>query len=252
MSTQHIDALTVISSPTRAEMGRRAGEHAAHIIEQAIAKHGEARVILASAPSQNETLATLVAAPIDWARVTIFHMDEYLGLPDTHPQTFRSYHREHVLRWAKGANFYGIVGETEDPAAECTRYGSLIAEAPIHLCCLGIGENGHLAFNDPPVADFSERGLVKIVKLDSVCRQQQVNDGCFPSLDQVPTRGITLTIPALLHAETLVCTVPGPRKAAIVRRTLRGPVETACPATILRQHSAATLYLDADSAALIA
>lgn len=252
MSTQHVDALTVITSSTRDEMGSRAGQHAAHIIEQAIAKHGEARVILASAPSQNETLAALMNASIDWHRVTIFHMDEYLGLPESHQQTFRAYQRVRVLPYAKGATFYGITGEAADPSAECARYGALIAEAPIHLCCLGIGENGHLAFNDPPVADFSDRAMVKIVDLEHACRQQQVNDGCFPSLDEVPNRALTLTIPALMHAETLVCSVPGSRKADAVRATLRGPIDTSCPASILRRHSAATLYLDAESAALIA
>jgi glucosamine-6-phosphate deaminase len=248
MSTFSADALTVVISPTRAEMGQRAGRHAASVIEQAIARHGEARIILASAPSQDETLATLLAASVDWARVTIFHMDEYLGLPEHHPQTFRAYQRAHVLNRAHGATFYGIAGEKADTAAECARYGALLAESPIHLCCLGIGENGHLAFNDPPVADFKDRALVKVVELDDACRKQQVHDGCFDSLKDVPTHALTLTIPALMHAEVLVCSVPGPRKAKAVKATVHGPISEACPATVMRRHSSATLYLDADSA----
>jgi glucosamine-6-phosphate deaminase len=251
MATFSADALTVIVSPTREEMGKRAGGHAAHVIEQAIAKHGEARIILASAPSQNETLSALMAASIEWSRVTIFHMDEYLGLPEDHPQTFRSYQRNHVLNRARGAAFYGIAGESEDPAAECARYSRLLSEAPIHLCCLGIGENGHLAFNDPPVADFNDPAMVKVVELDHDCRQQQVHDGCFPSLREVPTRAITLTIPALMHAEVLVCSVPGPRKAKAVRATVKHPIAEKCPATAMRRHSSATLYVDADSASML-
>ena len=245
------DSLRVLISPTRAEMGRLAGEHATRAIQDAIIQRGSARVILASAPSQNETLATLTAAAIDWSKVTIFHMDEYLGLPADHPQTFRAYQRAHVLPLAAGAKFYGIAGESADPAAECARYAALLAESPIDVCCLGIGENGHLAFNDPPVADFNDPALVKVVELDATCRQQQVNDGCFPSLAEVPTHALTLTIPALTSARTLVCSVPGPRKAAAAVATVRGPIGTACPATVMRRHSAATLYLDADSAALL-
>jgi glucosamine-6-phosphate deaminase len=234
---------------TRAEMGRAAGEQAASAIAAAVAARGKARVILASAPSQNETLATLIASPaVDWGRVTIFHMDEYLGLAADHPQTFRAYQRAHVLSRVKPAAFHGIAGESADAAAECARYAALLAEAPMDVCCLGIGENGHLAFNDPPVADFADSALVKVVELDPECRQQQVNDGCFPTLDAVPRQAITLTIPALVGARTLVCSVPGPRKAVAVKGTVRGEISTACPATILRRHADATLYLDAASA----
>lgn len=237
--------------PTRPEMGRAAGLHAAQAIRTAIADKGAARVILASAPSQDETLATLIAAPLDWSRVTIFHMDEYLGLPADHPRTFRAYQRANVLSRITPAAFHGIAGESTDAAAECARYSALLREAPIDVCCLGIGENGHLAFNDPPVADFADPALVKVVELDLPCRQQQVNDGCFPSLAEVPTHALTLTIPALLSARTLVCTVPGPRKAAAVRATLLGPISTDCPASILRRHPAASLYLDAASASAV-
>lgn len=249
MTSLSADSLSVRVWPTRDEMGAAAGAHAAQAIAAALAAHGSARIILASAPSQNETLHALLDAPIDWSRVTIFHMDEYLGLPADHPQTFRAYQRTHVLSRIQPAAFHGIAGESTDAAAECARYAALLQEAPIDVCCLGIGENGHLAFNDPPVADFADPAWVKVVELDLPCRQQQVNDGCFSSLEAVPTHALTLTIPALLSARTLVCTVPGPRKAEAVRATVRGEISTACPASILRRHADATLYLDAASAA---
>lgn len=230
-------------------MGRAAAAAAANALNEAIAANGEARVILASAPSQNELLQHLLAAPIDWSRVTIFHMDEYVGLGADHPASFRSYQQQHVLSRIKPRAFHGIRGEAPDAEAECRRYAALLAEAPIDVVCLGVGENGHLAFNDPPVADFADPVLVKVVELDEVCRQQQVNDGCFPTLDAVPRHAITLTIPALLGGRELFCVVPGPRKAAAVRATLRGSIDTSCPASILRRHPRARLYLDTASAA---
>ena len=241
-------SLHVIISPTRSEMGARAGEHAARAIQSAVERNGAARIILASAPSQNETLAALLTAPVEWSKVTIFHMDEYLGLAADHPQTFRAYQRHNVLSKITPAAFHGIAGECADPAIECERYFALLREAPIDVCCLGIGENGHLAFNDPPVADFADTTLVKTVELDAECRQQQVNDGCFPSLQAVPTHAITLSIPALMSARELICSVPGPRKAAAVRATIRDEITTACPATILRRHRNAALYIDTDAA----
>jgi glucosamine-6-phosphate deaminase len=244
------DRLRVIVSDDRAPMGKAAGAHAARAIQSAIERTGAARIILASAPSQNETLASLLAAEVDWSRVTIFHMDEYLGLPADHPQTFRAYQRANVLSKITPRAFHGIAGENADAEAECARYSALLTEAPIDVCCLGIGENGHLAFNDPPVADFADSALVKVVELDTLCRQQQVNDGCFPSLADVPTHALTLTIPALMAARELICTVPGPRKADAVRATLKGEITTACPASIMRRHANAALYLDAAAAAL--
>ena len=244
-------SLRVVISPIRSEMGVRAGEHAARAIQAAVARNGGARIILASAPSQNETLAALLASAVDWSRVTIFHMDEYLGLPADHPQTFRAYQRERVLAKITPAAFHGIAGEKADAAAECHRYAALLGQAAIDVCCLGIGENGHLAFNDPPVADFTDAALVKVVELDAECRQQQVNDGCFPTLAAVPTHAITLTIPALMSAREIICSVPGSRKAAAVKATMRDPITTACPATILRRHPNAALYLDGDSAELL-
>ena len=157
------ESLQVVISPTRSELGARAGAHVARAIQAVVESSGAARIILASAPSQNETLAALLASAVDWSRVTIFHMDEYLGLPADHPQTFRAYQRERVLSKITPAAFHGIAGECAAPAAECARYSALLREAPIDVCCLGIGENGHLAFNDPPVADFADSALVKLV-----------------------------------------------------------------------------------------
>jgi glucosamine-6-phosphate deaminase len=245
------DNLLVTVADNREALGKLAADDAAGKLNATVSTRGSARVILASAPSQNELLAALVASGVDWPRVTIFHMDEYVGLPADHPATFRAYQREHALSRIKPAAFHGIRGEAADSAAECERYTALLREAPIDLVCLGIGENGHLAFNDPPVADFNDPAWVKPVELDHLCRQQQVNDGCFPSLDAVPRTALTLTIPALLSARAIVGAVPGPRKASAVRDTLTGAISTACPASILRKHSNAALYLDRESAALL-
>ena len=245
-----VDQLQVKVFRDRASMGAAAAAAAANILRAAIQKQGAARIIVASAPSQNELVAGLAAAPeIDWRRVTIFHMDEYVGLPATHPASFRNYQQRLLLSQVTPAVFHGIRGEAPNPEAECARYAALLAEAPIDLVCMGIGENGHIAFNDPPVADFADPLKVKIVKLDEICRQQQVNDGCFPNLDSVPRQAITLTCPTLVSGRTLVCVVPGPRKAAAVAATLRGTISPACPASILRSHPAATLFVDEAAAA---
>lgn len=246
-----VERLRVRVARTRVEMGARAGADAAEAIRENLRSHPTARVILASAPSQDELLETLMNEPLDWSRITLFHMDEYAGLGAEHCASFRRYQNEHVLSRVQPAAFHGIAGEARDSEAECQRYAALLAEAPIDVVCLGIGENGHLAFNDPPVADFADPLAVKLVELDHACRQQQVNDGCFPSLADVPTHAITLTIATLLAAGALFCAVPGPRKAPAVRAALRGPISTACPASILRTHANAQLYLDLDSAALL-
>jgi len=242
------DHLQVQVFPNRNRLGSAAAGQAARLLRDALQQQGSARIIVASAPSQNELLAGLVAAPgIDWGRVTVFHMDEYVGLPAAHPASFRHYQEQHLLAHVIPATFHGIRGEAPDPDAECARYASLLAEGPIDLVCLGIGENGHIAFNDPPVADFDDPRKTKVVELDGICRQQQVNDGCFPDLDSVPQQAITLTCPALMSGRSLVCVVPGPRKASAVAATLRGSISTACPASILRSHPSATLFVDDDA-----
>jgi glucosamine-6-phosphate deaminase len=241
-----IDKLNVFVHPDRIAMGEAAAAEAGAILCAALAEKGSARIIVASAPSQNELLAGLTANPdIDWSRVTVFHMDEYVGLPAAHAATFRAYQHAHLLSKVSPAIFHEICGESPSPQDECDRYAGLLAAAPIDLVCLGIGENGHIAFNDPPVADFHDARLVKVVELDPACRQQQVNDGCFPDISSVPTHAITLTCPALMSAAHAVCVVPGPRKAEAVRNSLFAPeISTKIPATILRTHPRASLHLD--------
>jgi glucosamine-6-phosphate deaminase len=175
-------------------------------------------------------------------------MDEYLGLPAGAPQLFGSYLKEHLFSMVPFGSVHLMNGQAADPKEECARYAALLEEEPIDLVCMGIGENGHVAFNDPPVADFDDRAVVKVVRLDEACRQQQVNDGCFPSLDLVPLLALTMTVPALISAACLSAAVPGPAKAEAVRQTIEGPIATSCPASILRTHACASLFLDTLSA----
>lgn len=248
------DRLAVEIHPDRAALGRAAGQAVAAHLRALLAKQGGARVIFACAPSQDEFLAALIAASrsaelgFDWSRVTAFHMDDYVGFAADHPQSFRRYLRAHLLDHVAVGAFHPLPAE-RPPAVACAAYAALLAAAPIDLICLGIGENGHLAFNDPPVADFDDPALVKGVALDEACRRQQVNDGCFPTLPDVPTHALTLTLPVFRDARRLSVHVPGPRKAAAVRATLRDPRSTACPATLLRDHPDATLYVDEAAAA---
>jgi len=254
MKTTSYDRLRVEVHSDRAAMGRAAALFAQRTIAAAQAARGVARVIFACAPSQDEFLDALVASqpPVDWSRVVVFHMDEYVGLAADAAQSFRRYLRSHLIgRIPKPAAFHPIGGEAASLDAECARYSKLLGEAPVDLVCLGIGENGHLAFNDPPVANFSDPALVKVVELDHTCRQQQVNDGCFPAIAAVPTHALTLTIPALFGARVVCGVVPGSRKAQAVRDTLLGPVSTACPASILRTHPDAVLHLDTASAGML-
>jgi glucosamine-6-phosphate deaminase len=178
-------------------------------------------------------------------------MDEYVGLRAERPQSFRHYLHTHLLEHIDEPQAVHLIQAEKDPVHECARYSKLLAEKPIDLVCMGIGENGHLAFNDPPVADFHDPQLVKIVELDESCRQQQVNDGCFPSIDAVPAHAITLTVPALVGARQVCCCTPGERKAKAVRDTLLGPITRECPASILREHAHAILHLDTASASLL-
>ncbi|MDI4648271.1 glucosamine-6-phosphate deaminase [Cohnella hashimotonis] len=231
---------------TRGEMGAAAGADAAVKIKELLRAKGSIRMIFAAAPSQNEMLDALAADPeIDWTRITAFHMDEYLGLPPGAPQAFGRYLQGRLFDRVKPGKVHLI--DSSNGAAECDRYAALLAESPIDIVCLGIGENGHIAFNDPPVADFDDPLLVKPVELDEVCRRQQVNDGCFPGMDDVPTHALTLTVPALFSGAHLFCVVPGPTKREAVGRTLGEPISTACPSTILRRHPDCTLYADVDS-----
>ena len=244
------DQLNVRIFVNRQKAGLAAAIEATQVLRKILSKQAAARVIVASAPSQHELLAGLgQAKDIDWKRVTLFHLDEYVGLSADRPASFRNYQQRHLLAHVTPGVFHGIRGESDDPDAECARYSALLAEAPIDLVCLGIGETGHIAFNDPPVANFADPLKVKVVELDEACRRQQVHDECFPNIESVPRKAITLTCPTIMSGRVLVCMVPGTRKATAVAATVRGPVSTDCPASILRTHPSATLYLDHESAA---
>jgi glucosamine-6-phosphate deaminase len=251
----NVDSLQVVVYEDRAQMGRAAAWGVAQAIATRQAAAGRTNVVFAAAPSQNEFLAGLVAHPeIDWSRVVGFHMDEYLGLDARHPASFRRYLQEHLFRIAGFTpdRLRLIPGEqAERPLRTCLEYEDLLRAEPTDIVCAGIGENGHLAFNDPPVADFLDPVLVKVVRLDTACRTQQLNDGCFDRIEDVPTHAYTLTVPALLAAPVVSVVVPGPRKAEAVLATLRGPILESCPASALRRHPGAILYLDRDSARLV-
>jgi glucosamine-6-phosphate deaminase len=238
--------------PNRRDAGHASAAQASAIIRAAIERDGHAGVVFAAAPSQNELLAGLRAdTSIDWRRVTAFHLDEYAGLPAAHPGSFRRFLRERLMDHVPLAAFHELAGEALDLDAEADRYQRLLAEQPPVLALLGIGENGHLAFIDPGECDFNDPRDVRIVHLDDACHQQQVHDGCFERVEDVPRRALSLTIPFFMRTPRAVVTVPGPAKARAVRDALEGPIDPRCPASILRQHSGAVLFLDADSAALL-
>lgn len=243
-------ALTVKVADTVAEMAMSAASCAADAVRTAIESRGAANVMLATGNSQLEFLAELVKIrDLDWTRVRAFHMDEYVGLGPEHPASFQRYMRERVAALLPVGEFDYLSGDTGDPEREAERYEAALRAHPLDLCCAGIGENGHLAFNDPPVADFDDPRDVKVVALEPESRHQQVGEGHFATIDDVPTHAITVTIPALLRAGRVLVIVPEARKAAPVHTALYGPVSVACPASILRRHANATLFLDAESSA---
>ncbi|HEV2518416.1 MAG TPA: glucosamine-6-phosphate deaminase [Devosia sp.] len=244
---RQVDQLKVRSFVTREELGRVAAGEIAAELRARLARQAAVRMVFASAPSQSDVIDALAAEPgIDWHRVTAFHMDEYIGLAPDAPERFGSWLSRYIFDRLPFAAVHPILPGS-DPEATARDYAALLAEAPIDIVQLGIGVNGHIAFNDPPVADFNDPLDVKVVELDEVCRQQQVDDDCFATLADVPLRAITLTVPRLLRADRLFCMVPGERKRNAVRATLEGPLSTDCPASILRTHPDCTLYLDAES-----
>jgi len=245
----NVEALAVEIHSSAATLATAAARRAAGHLRLTLERQATATAILASATSQVAFLAALTAEPgVEWQRITLFHMDEYLGIRADHPASFRRFLREHVLARIRPATFHFIAGDAVEPLDECDRYAGLLRAQPVNLCCLGVGENGHLAFNDPPVADFADPRTVKLVQLDDTCRRQQVGEGCFPTLDAVPRYAYSLTIPALLAAQHLVGVVPDARKARAVHNALKGPLTPDCPASILRRQPHATLLLDASSA----
>ena len=243
------DHLHVYVYENRKAMGKAAAAVIAAEIRNAIQERGNAVVILASAPSQNEFLENLAAAPdVDWSRVTAFHLDEYLGMDDRAPQSFRRFLIDRLVNKVPLREFHGLRGDAADAAQEADRYAELLRETPPDFAVLGIGENGHLAFIDPPFCDFNDPQAVKIVELDEVCRNQQVNDGAFAALAEVPRNALSLTIPTLLARPKLFAIAPGPAKRQAIKNAVEGPISTQCPASILRTHRDAHLFIDQDSA----
>ena len=243
------DKLNVYVYESRPAMGRAAAAVIAAEIRRAIQERGKASIILASAPSQNEFLASLAEAPdVDWSRVTAFHLDEYLGMDDRAPQSFRRFLIDRLVNKVPLGQFHGLRGDAPDGREEAKRYAELLDQNPPDLAVLGIGENGHLAFIDPPFCDFNDPESVKVVQLDEICRNQQVNDGAFASLDEVPRNALSLTIPTLMARPKLFAIAPGPAKRDAIKKTVEGPVGTTCPASILRTHPDAHLFIDVVSA----
>jgi glucosamine-6-phosphate deaminase len=232
------------------QLGAAAAAQAAAVIVTAIAERGQARIIAATGASQFEFLQALVGHPeIDWSKVEMFHLDEYIGLPITHPASFRKYLRERFIEPAGLTNYHLIDGQA-DPQEVCRDLGKKISAAPIDVAFVGIGENGHLAFNDPP-ADFETEAPYLVVNLDEACRRQQLGEGWFPTFDDVPKQAISMSVKQIMKSRQIVCVVPDARKAQAVRDCLEGPIDPAYPASILRRHDHAVIYLDPASAGLL-
>lgn len=239
--------LTTFVFDNRLSMGKAAAEDIISKINELLEVKPEIRMVFAAAPSQNDMLEFLAKSKaVDWSRVVAFHMDEYIGLNEEAPQLFSNFLNKKIFRHAPFKRVHLINGENK--INECERYAKLINEAPIDIVCLGIGENGHLAFNDPPFANFEDPQSVKRVQLDHACRQQQVNDGCFEFLEDVPCNAYTLTIPTLLRGSHLFCVVPGKSKKEAVFQTLNSKeISTRWPSTILRTHNSCRFYFDTNS-----
>jgi glucosamine-6-phosphate deaminase len=244
--------LTVNIYSSRDELGLAAAYEAGNKIKELLLAQPIVNIIFAAAPSQNEFLENLIIQEsIDWNRINAFHMDEYIGLLPTAPQGFGNFLKERIFSKKPFRSVNYLNGQCKSKDEECFRYGQLLAANPVDLVFMGIGENGHIAFNDPHVADFNDKAIVKVVGLDDLCRRQQVNDGCFDSIEQVPTHALTVTIPALLKAPSIHCMVPGMAKAQAVANTIEQEVSEHYPSTILRNHTTAILYLDKQSAGLL-
>jgi glucosamine-6-phosphate deaminase len=245
------DNLNVQIFDTNKQMGTAGAAIVAEKIRKILQTQSCVNIIFAAAPSQNDFLASLIKEDIEWNRINAFHMDEYIGLADNATQAFGIFLKERLFDKVPFLKINYLNGNAADKVKECTRYEQLIGVYPTDIVCMGIGENGHIAFNDPPVADFNDPKVIKVVQLDDMCRHQQVNDGCFASFDEVPESALTLTISALMKAKYIYCFVPGTRKAEAVRNTLQQEIIEEYPSTILRRHASAILFLDKESSALI-
>ncbi len=252
LRTFEVDALVVRVHESLDAMADDAAVEVEQVLVHAIAARGAANVMFASGNSQLAFLERLVAtSSVDWSKVHAFHMDEYIGIAADHAASFRRYMRERVAERVPLGAFHYLDGDAPDSVAEAARYAALLAAHPLDVCCLGIGENGHLAFNDPPMADFDDPLIVKIVTLDVACRQQQVGEGHFAAIDDVPPRALTVTIPALLGASRVVVIVSELRKAVAAHAALQGPIAPSCPASALRTCAGAVLLLDAAASSLL-
>jgi glucosamine-6-phosphate deaminase len=238
--------------PSSVELGAAAAHRAAMLMRDAIAHHGSARIIVGTGNSQKEVIRSLTRSPdLDWSSVEVFHMDEYVGMADMHPASFRRWLKDHMVDTVHPGRVHYLQGDSQDLAEETRRYAELLAKGPIDLCLIGFGENGHIAFNDPGFADFEDPQVVKVVTLDPRCRRQQVGEGHFPDIDSVPDEAITLTCPTLMKAEHVISCVPNERKARAVRDALMGPLTTACPASLVLRHPSAHIYVDTASASML-
>ncbi len=243
--------MKIFKATTKRETSEAAAHAASMKLQAAIAANEHANFIVATGASQFDFLAALTAdATIDWNKTTMFHLDEYIGIPETHPASFRKYLQERLVDIVHPGTVHFLNGDTDAPQAECERLNQLIAQHPIDVAFVGIGENGHLAFNDPP-ADFKTESPYIVVELDEACRLQQVGEGWFAGLDEVPTQAISMSIRQLLKVKAIICTVPDERKAAAVRDCLTGEITPMHPASILQAHPDCAVFLDAGSASLL-
>jgi glucosamine-6-phosphate deaminase len=243
-----VDKLQVKVYNDKAEMGDASADFVSWHLQVAIKKNGLANLILATGTSQFPFLEALKKLHVDWMKITVFHLDEYIGLSDKHPASFRKYLKERILDEVKPRQIYFLNGDSMDIEAELRNYEKLLQCHAVDIACIGIGENGHIAFNDPPVADFNDPHLVKIVQLDEACRRQQLGEGWFPTLADVPGEALSLTIPAIMESKAICCVVPDERKSTAVFNTIHGEISTTCPASILRNHPDAVLFLDKEAA----
>ena len=236
---------------TKDEMGAAAAKTAATLIKTALDQRGEANIILATGASQFDMLSNLIKADIDWTKVTVFHLDEYIGMLITHPASFRKYMKERFVEKVKGLKIFNYVnGDAADPYAECKRLGALISKHPIDVACIGIGENSHIAFNDPP-ADFDTEEPYLVVNLDEACRKQQLGEGWFPDLNAVPKQAMSMSVKQIMKSKSIVCTVPDQRKSQAVKSSAEGPITNNVPGSILQKHAHCTLFLDDPAASLL-
>jgi glucosamine-6-phosphate deaminase len=242
-----VDVQLYADKPTLSEA---AADFVAARLNETLAQRGEANLVLATGASQYDFLAALLGKAVDWSQITAFHLDEYIDLSPDHPASFRRFLRERFFDHVSMKAVHLLDGNAPDPQAEIRRYEALLGQHPVDVACIGIGENGHLAFNDPP-ADFETESKVLVVNLDEACRRQQVGEGHFPDLAAVPPQALSMSIPAILAARILSCVVPDARKAEAVRCALEGPITPDCPASALRRHPDCHLYLDEGSAGLL-